>query len=131
MSNPLLDFSFDLLDPMIAGSFDVIRRPEVVTLGGMSSVPVPVTYAGVIGVVNAAGPDDLDRLDDQDRTSRAISIVSQFKFQATVVGYKPDLVVWHGDTYVVVTVDPYPQYGPMFSQAIASSIDLQDVNPSA
>lgn len=89
-------------------------------------------YAGVIGVVNVSSPDDLERLDDNDRAGRHISIITRFPLrgparQAGEADSKPDLVEWQGDQYLVKALDPYPQYGAGFVQAIAGSIDAIEV----
>lgn len=126
------------LDPMLSDAFTVTRRPEVMTSKGRSSVPAPVVYTrsrrrGLpppVGVVTVASPNDLERLDDQDRAGRNISIVTRFPLQMTAsyggVKYKPDQIYWRGDTFIVKSVDPYPQFGAGFVQAIAGSIDHQD-----
>jgi hypothetical protein len=126
---PLLNVSNTVRSPMFADAIVVKRRPEVISSKGVSTVPTVVTTP-TLGVVTAANPNDLMRLEESDRTERTISIVSEFRLQATVKGFKPDIVVWRGDNYVVKDVQPYPQFGPGFVQALAGSIDYQDVNPA-
>ena len=125
---PQVNVSQTVKSPMFSDGIVVIRRPEVVTSGGQSSVPSPVSTAAV-AVVTMANPDDLRRLEEFDATERTISVVTEFRLQATVAGFKPDIVVWRGDNYVVKNVQPYPQFGAGFVQALAGSIDYQDANP--
>ena len=133
MSQAFIDVSEVLLSPDMADSFQVTRRPEVV-VAGRSTVPNPVT-TDQIGVVTMASPNDLLRLEDNDRMDRTISIVTKARLQgpAQVAGtnFKPDLVVWRGDTYVVKSCEPYPQFGAGFVQALAGSWDSVDEAPSA
>jgi hypothetical protein len=130
---PYADVSDAILDPALSHSFTVTQRPEVV-VNGRSTVPNPVITTGVPGVVCASSKNDLERLPDEDRTGRHITIVTQFRLRGTAQAagknYKPDLIQWPegvgSDTFIVKTVDPYPQYGPGFVQAIAASVDMQD-----
>lgn len=129
----MIDVTEVLTDPDLMTKFTVTRRPEVVTSKGRSSVPAPETIQNVAGVICAASPDDLDRLPEADLSQRHISIVTQFRLRiASRVGaqnYKPDLVTWENGTYQVLSVDPYPHSGPGFVQAIAGSINIQEVAP--
>lgn len=123
-----IDVSDAILDTDLSTSIDVQQRPEVI-VAGRSTVPAPVNNVGVAAVVCASSGNDLDRLPEEDRTGRNITIVTQFRLRATAPGYKPDIVTWPsltGDLYVVKNVDPYPQYGPGFVQAIAGAISAQD-----
>jgi hypothetical protein len=130
MGKPFLDVSEVLVDPDFADTFDVTRSPEVVNSFGESTVPVPQVIPGKIGVVTMASPNDLDRLPEGDNSSRTISIVTKFRLQGPSPGFKPDVVTWRGDNYVVKLVEPYVQYGAGFIQALAGSIDTQQAAPS-
>lgn len=126
MPGPFLNPSArPLTNPFLTSSFNVIRRAEVVSNKGVSTVPSPVT-SPAFGVICAAHPNDLRRLDDQDFSDRHISVVTKFRLQMTSPGFKPDLVVWQGDNFVVKLIEPYPEYGPGWVQAVCGSIDLQD-----
>ena len=125
MTGPFLAPARALSNPMLTSSFVVLRRREVVTSEGVSTVPTPVPYPA-IGVVTSAGPNDLRRLEEYDAADRHIAIVTRFRLQMTSPGFKPDIVVWNGDNFVVKAIDPYPQYGDGWVQAIVGSIDLQD-----
>lgn len=125
---PPIDVSDAVLDTDLSTSIDVQQRPEVI-VAGRSTVPNPVNNVGIAAVVCAASGNDLERLPEEDRTERNISIVTQFRLRATAPGYKPDIITWPsltGDLYVVKHIDPYPQYGPGFVQAIAGAISAQD-----
>lgn len=120
-----LDVSDVLCDPDIADSFTVIRRAQVINNHGRATL-VPQTLKNKIGVITAASGNDLMRLPEEQRTGRNLTVVTKFRLHATVQGFAPDLILWQGDYYIVKEVDPYPQYGQGFVQAIVGSIDYQD-----
>ena len=121
----LLDVTDVLFDPMLTDSFDVERRIETVDINGRSTVAV-TTLTGKIGVVTMANASELERLPEEQRMRRAISIVSAFNLRGVVAGYQPDVIVWRGDRFVVAAIDNYPQFGSGFVQVICSSLDLVD-----
>ena len=69
---------------------------------------------------------DLKRYPELQMLERVLSIVTKTRLQSAVNGAQPDIIIWRGDNYVVKALDPYPQYGQGFYQAIAASIDLMD-----
>ncbi len=122
----LLDVTELLSDPDLVDTFTVQRRVDTIGANGRTT-PGLQTFAGVVGVVTAIGPSDLDRKDDYQSMSRSISIVTKFRLQGEVTGAQPDIVVWRGDSYVVRSIDLYPQFGPGFVQVECTSMDRTDV----
>lgn len=120
----MIDVGDVLLDVDIAQTFTVLRRASTRTDKGREQVAVR-RINNVVGVVCAASPNDLERLPEEQRMGRNLSIVTKFSLRGPAPGFQPDEVVWRGDTFLVKTVDPYPGFGP-FVQAIAGSIDSQD-----
>lgn len=120
-----IDVSDVLLDVDLADSFTVNRRKQTLD-HGRPIIAIETTFNNVYGIVTAAHPNDLDRLDDSQRMGRNLSVVTQFRLQGPAMGYQPDTVIWKGDTYVVKSVDPYPQFGKGFVQAIVGSMDTLD-----
>jgi hypothetical protein len=125
---PFLDVTQPLLDPEFTDSFTVLRRQEVVDSHGRSTLQT-TTFAAIIGVVTASSPNDLDRPQDYEVFTRAISIVTKFRMRGEVVGYQPDVVVWRGDNFVVKHIGLYPQFGVGFYQVECESMDRVD-NPT-
>lgn len=121
----LLDVSEVLLDPDLTTNFNVVRKTVDTDNHGRQIVTEAVT-TGVLGVICSASQNDLERLGDYQTGKRYISIVCQFRLQMTSEGKQADTVQWTGDDYVVLYLDPYPQYGIGFVQAIAGSLDHQD-----
>lgn len=124
---PNLDVSDVLLDPDLADRFTVKRRPAGTNAHGRVET-TPEIIPRVLGVVTAASPTDLERLDDNQRMGRNLSVVTKFRLRGPATGYQPDIVLWYGNDYVVKDVQPYPQYGAGFIQAIVGSMDSMD-NP--
>ena len=120
-----LDVSEILVDPMLTDTFTVNRRTETISSKGRS-VTTPTVIENVVGVVCAAHGNDLKRLDDSQLMGRHISIVTKFRLIGPAPGFQADTIIWKGDTFVVQSLDPYPQYGEGFVQAIAGSMDMTD-----
>jgi hypothetical protein len=133
MPGPFLDVSEVLLDPEIAGPFVVYRRTAIVNDHGR--VESNRQQLPAIGVITAAHGNDLRRLEDSDSMGRVISIITRTMLQGPSGGagqpeMMPDMVGWGGGMFVVKSVDPYPQYGRGFIQALAASMENLDPPPS-
>ena len=115
----------DAFDISMMDSIVVNRRPLVVDAHGRTTVVAP-TATTIQAVVAMAGPDDLDRLEEADIFGRVITVVTRYKIQGQVTGFKADVITWRGDNYLVKTLDPYPQFGDGWTQAICGSVDLVD-----
>lgn len=128
---PQLDLREALLDPMMVDFFAVVRRQESITQKGRSST-VKRRF-NTFGIVDAASPNDLDRLEDYQFQTKAISVVTQFKLrgvsQQSKKNYQPDLIFWASDYFLVRTVEDYSRYGAGWIQAIATSTDFIDEAP--
>jgi len=122
---PTLSVDEVTLDPIFTDWIVVKRRPVTINQYG-ENVIGPVVETRVAAVVTVAHGNDLDRLDDNQRMGRNLSIVIRHPLRGPAPGYQPDTIRWQGDDYVVKTVDPYPQFGAGFVQAIAGSIDSLD-----
>lgn len=119
---PSLDVSEAFLEPMFLDGFVVLRQAETISNKGRSVI-TPEEIDGLFGTVCAASPNDLERLRDYEFQGNAISIVTNFMLRgvsaANNQGFQPDVIVWAGDQYTVVTVQDYARYGVGFIQAIA------------
>lgn len=125
MSGRLLDVS-DAFDVEMLDSFEVLRRSVVVDGASGRGTLSTERIEDVSGVVTSAGPNDLERLPDEQRMGRHISIVTEYPLRGPSPGFDADVVVWAGDSYVVKSLDPYPHFGPGWVQVIAGSIDSTD-----
>jgi galactose-6-phosphate isomerase len=125
---PQLDVTDILLDPEFAERFTVLRRTEIVTSFGKSVVTSQELSA--IGVITA-GPDDrLTREADYQAMTKSIVIVTKFPLRGPAPGFQADIILWHGDKFLISLLDDYSGYGPGFVQANADSIDTVDIAPA-
>lgn len=122
-----LDMGDVLSDPEISDPFIVKRRAESFPANGRGETKDDLLPA--YGVITAAHPNDLERLDDAQRMGRNLSIVTRFRLQGPSDGVQADQVVWQGNTFIVHVVEPYAQYGEGWIQAIVGSIQTMD-NPA-
>lgn len=129
---PMLDMSAALTDPFLVDSFSVVRRQETVNNSGISTV-TPATTTPVYGIVYPSDENDLRRLPDSDIFAKAITVITKFALRGESetegTSFKPDLVVWNGDNFLVRLVDDYSNYGSGYIQAVCTSIDLVDAPP--
>ncbi len=51
-----------------------------------------------------------------------LCVVTKFRLRGPTPGYQPDIIVWYGNEFIVKQLDPYPQYGQGFMQAIVGSV---------
>lgn len=122
---PGLDVSEALTDPFFMDTFTVNRCAETISSKGRSVITrTPILDVG--GVVCVAHGNDLERLPESQRMGRNLSIVTKFPLIGPAPGKQPDEIIWRGGTYLIKSLDPYPQYGAGFVQAIAGSTDVID-----
>ena len=115
----------DAFDPDMMDGFSVKTRTEAVGTNGRGTI-TPTTVSGLYGVITVASSSDLDRHPELSRTNRTISVVTQYHLQGEVTGRQPDLVTWRGSDYIVKAIDPYPQFGDGFYQALCESTSTVD-----
>lgn len=116
---PQLDVSFMLDDPMLADSFSVTRRLNVMGTNGRVTAEPDEVFDNLMGVVTQQNPSDLLRAEDGQTVPRRIFIASRFQFIHIAPGYQPDEITWNGAVYTVSSSLPYSRYGSGFYEAIA------------
>lgn len=131
-----LDVTDILLDPDVAGqSFTVVRRPEGVN-GSGEGVPRSLVIPNVVGSVTPVGDNSLTREVTFGTQNQAIRVITAYRLRgataepSTGLQFQPDLVLWHGDYYVVSVVNDYTPYGGGFIEAECVSYDYQEVPAS-
>lgn len=125
---PLIDPGLVATSPFLADSFWITRRPQVVGSNGRAQV-VNGTPSRAYGIVTVAGPQDLQRLPEQQFAGNVMTFISRRAMLGPTPGYQPDLLSWAGTDYVVLAVWPYPRYGSGWYIALASSMNPVDVPP--
>jgi hypothetical protein len=99
---------------------------------GRSAV-TPQTINGLYGPIKPADANDLKRYPEMDLTDKTITVTTMFPLRAEAetagTEFKPDLVVWNGNNFIVRHVEDWSNFGPGFVRAICTSIDLVDAPP--
>lgn len=119
---PLLDVSFMCEDPMLADTFDVRRRLNVMGVDGRVTATAGQLFVGVVGVVTQQGVATLMRMEDGQSVPKRIFIASRFQFITESLGSpgnQPDEITWNGILYYVEESLPYSRYGAGFYECIA------------
>lgn len=116
---PQLDVSFLTVDPMLADTFDVVRRREVM-VNGRATVDEE-SFLDEMGVVTQESPAELMKTADLQNVPRRIFVASMFQFYGALEGYQPDDIIWNGTVYTVVVNLPYSRFGAGFYEVIAEA----------
>jgi hypothetical protein len=133
MAGPFLDPSIMLLDPQFTDRFDVVQRVQSVSNLGEVSTNDTITR-NILGVVTPAKPADLKRRDDIQYGQRNIVIFTRALLNTAAVQLntipptqrQPDLLLWSGDTFMIVQVLPWNHFGPGWVRVVATSVDRID-----
>jgi hypothetical protein len=131
---PMINITVALTSPMLADTFSVIRRAQVVGNNGRASTQ-NTTFPNLYGPVCPSTPDELRLVPDLATNEKAITVITRFALRGiseTIDGtqYLPDVVVWKGDNFKVAKLQDWSNYGPGFVLAICTSIDLVDAPPA-
>lgn len=127
---PDIDVTDVLLGAAVAGEMFVVqRRKETVTEQGLSTVET--FNLDATGSVQPEGENDMIRDADYDAASRTIEVITPFRLRGESVDgagnqFKPDIVIWNGNSYVVKKVEDYSTFGRGLVIAICTSEDFVD-----
>ena len=130
---PLLNPGIVVLSsPILLDTFSVMRRIETVNSSGESVLSVSAT-TGIYGVVKAIG-DRLDRRTDEETSKKDLRVFTKFALRGStrdgvVTNYKPDLVYWHGNNFIVVDVRDWGAYGVGYVVAECNLFELVSAPP--
>lgn len=130
---PLLNPAMHVLSsPMLVDTFNVIRRNETVNNSGESVLGLTATI-GVYGVVKPIG-DRLDRKADADSDQKDLRIFTKFALRGSArdgvpTNWKPDLVFWQGNNFIVVNVRDWGRYGVGYIAAECNALELVSMPP--
>jgi hypothetical protein len=120
------------MNPMLLDTFNVVRRLETVNNSGESVQSLSAT-TGVNGVVKPVG-DRLDRRADEDSSKRTLRIFTRFALRGASrddvpTDWKPDLVFWQGNNFIVKDVRPWGNYGVGYVAAECDSFEIISMPP--
>ncbi len=125
MAGPFIDPSLMLSDPQFTDHFAVVRRVQTVNDFGEVGT-ANSTIHNVLGVVTPAKPGDLRRVPEMQHGTRTITIFTKTLLNSAATGRQPDLLLWSGDTFMVIEVLPWTRFGPGWVRCIATSVDRID-----
>ena len=114
---PLLDVSDVLDDPDFQTSITLLRTAVSGMERGRETTASTSTM--MLAVVQPATSADLQRLPDASLNEGAITIWARWAFATDTATTKADKVVWRDDTYTVMTVDDWGEFGSGYFRAIA------------
>jgi hypothetical protein len=127
---PTIDVSDLLTDPDLADTFTVLRRQQVTGSNGTITTVTTPTY-NVVGVVGPSGDNSLARQAAFETQGKSIQVITKFRLRGATreAGnvYQPDIVVWGGDNFLVVSVSDFTRFGVGFVSVDCTSMDLVDV----
>lgn len=127
-----LDVDDVTLDPMLSEPIVVVRRQQGVNKFG--EVSISSTNYNTYGTVVPVTPNSLIREEAYEFQRKSLRVFTRFALQGVAKDskgndYQPDLVLWHGDYYIVKTINDYTSWGPGMVEADCSSIDYVDQPP--
>jgi hypothetical protein len=125
---PGLDLSQTLASYMLSDVFTVRRRTSIVGTNGRGTTSDQL-FKGVRGVVTTEGDSSNDRNDKFSTSQKSLSVITRFLLRDQVRHALPDIIIWHGDEYLVDSLEDATNYGAGFVEAGCSSIDLQNASP--
>ena len=114
----VLDVSFLLSDPDFCAAFGIERCSE--TVDDMGRAHLACEVLPWRGVVQPAGPRELERLAEGDRDRETITVYSRepLRVGQRPEGSGPDVILWQGERYEVVNVEPWPGYVRALAQLL-------------
>jgi hypothetical protein len=133
MAGPFIDPSIMLLDPQFTDRFAVVQRVQSINTYGEVST-TNSTRHNVLGIVTPAKPAELKRHDDMQFGQRTLSIITRAMLNsaAQVINVtpptqrQPDQILWAGDTFTVMYIEPWQRYGPGWVKVLVTSVDSID-----
>jgi hypothetical protein len=122
---PLIDPGVIVLSsPMLGDTISVRRRTSFVDSTGIGRNSDETFRVGAI--VEPDGDNDSSRDDEGAIGRKTISVITRFRLQGQVAGLLQDIVTWHNDDFLVITVEDATSYGAGWIEAICTSQDTQD-----
>ncbi len=113
---PLLDVNDVITDPDFAQDFTVVRFVRTVSAQGLT-IDSPGLFA-TYGVILPLSGAQLAMLPEAERVGSYITVITPFKLVALSATTAPDHVQWHGQDYLIRSVNDWTDWGQGFVSAI-------------
>lgn len=129
---PQLDISVALTNPYTLDSFTVLRRQEAISITGRSII-TNTLFTGLPGVVYSEGAQNLERREDGSIQNKTIVVITgafplrSQGLDAQSNAWQPDIVGWHGNNFLVDSVEDFSSYAFGFVKAICKLYDSMPV----
>jgi hypothetical protein len=128
---PAIDVTDNLFDPDFCELLEIERRVEIIGQNGRATRQKSIVSPAPAGVVTTASGDKRIVGSDTQFRTNSIRVASIFRLRGPGPGVDPDIVIWHGNRYVVVQVDDNSNFGLGFTNALCTSVETEDVPPGA
>ncbi len=118
---PLLDVSDLLTDPDFVDLTLVCTRQAqtIGTDGRATNTGAAIPFGGVVTMDRGS---ILNRVAEGSYVTGSILIYTKLSLRMSATGNDADLIAWHGDTFVVVSVGDYSAWGAGFVWAVCEPL---------
>lgn len=113
---PTLSMAELAVDPDFGQAFTITRRSGIFALGQFSITST--AQIPVFGIIQPASKQDMEKLEEGDRTEGMMSFIAQAQFFLTrtdgiggTTNALSDLITWRGASYTLVSVDAWGDFG--------------------
>lgn len=123
---PLIDVVEILSDPDFAQDFVVVRSNRSVSAQGLT-VDSPGLFQ-TYGVILPLSGAQLAMLPEAERTGAFITVITPFALYALTDTTAADQVQWHGNNYMVRSVNDWTDWGQGFTSAVCQLVGAMTPN---
>jgi len=130
---PYVDASENLVDPELAAQcFTVVRRQQIMQQNGRPTITEKRYDAK--GAVFPTGDQSLVREEAYENQAKTIQVVTRFRLRGPAKDsngkdWQPDLIFWHGDYFIVRSLDDYTPFGVGMTSAECASYNYVNQPP--
>ena len=126
---PTLDVSDVPICAEFSDTFEVLRRPEVISEHGRAYIRRGDAPQIAVGTIYPTGDNSLVRQEDYQTGAKTITVVTPFRLRTASEGFQPDYLMYRSTMYIVKKVNDWSPYGAGFIEAECSSVLSQDAPP--
>lgn len=117
---PDIDVTDLLVDPDFCETVTLIRRSQTIDNNGVAS---NVETSSQITAVVTAMDGDMVRQPEGEYAKNSIVVHSITRLRGVTPGAVPDIIVWHGNNYIVKRSNDWSDFGAGFTSATCTLTD--------